>query len=147
VTPRAVESKPAFVRVNGEVGDVYNEAAFRYFLALAFEKIRAERSVRPLLLLLVKLRKPSKHQDEASVHRSSTIFSALRACVREMDFVGWYREGRVAAAVLAASGAASENVRHQLKVRVVRVLTQKFPADEAGRLEVRVVDVGHKPRM
>jgi hypothetical protein len=145
VNRSAAESKPAYVRLNGEVSDAYNEAAFRYFLAI--EKTRAERSVRSLLLLLVKLPKPSESHRAVSPHTYSTIFSALRACVREVDFVGWYREGRVAAAVLAPSGAASENVRHQLNARVVRVLTQKLPADEAGRLEVRVVDVGHKPRM
>ena len=38
---------------------------------------------------------------------AAALFRGLGASVREVDFVGWYREGQVAAAVLAqgAKGA------------------------------------------
>ena len=140
----AVESRPAYIRVNGEVSHAYNEAAFRYFLAI--EKARAARSLRPLLLVLVKLRTPKNHPG-VKPHTSLALFAGLRACVREVDFVGWYRQDTVAAAVLAPTSTASQKVRHQLIARVVRILTQKLPADDTAGLEVRVVAIGRKRRM
>jgi hypothetical protein len=144
VTLPAVESRPAYLRINGEISDAYNEAAFRYFLAI--ERTRAERSARPLLLLLVKLRK-SKNQTGVSQRTSAAIFAALRACVREVDFVGWYREAKVAGAVLAPSGPAPENLRHQLRDRVVQALTRTLSAAGGARVDVRVLDASRKPRM
>jgi hypothetical protein len=144
VTRLAIESRPAYLHLNGEITQAYNEAAFRYFLAI--EKTRAERSTRSLLLVLVKLRRPRNHTG-LNAHTSFAMFSALRACVREVDFVGWYRQDLVAGAVLTHTGTASRKVRHQLIARIVRVLTQKLRPDDTAGLEVRVVDVGRKRRM
>ena len=38
---------------------------------------------------------------------AAALFGGLGACVREVDFVGWYREGYVAGAVLTQGGNAS----------------------------------------
>jgi hypothetical protein len=141
----AVESTPAFIQFDGEVCRAYNEVAFRYFLEI--ERKRAERSVRPLLLMLVTLRKPPGATAAVPPEMFAKIFSVLVACVREVDFVGWYREGSVAAAVLAPSGPVSATVRHHLSARVLRALKERLSQDEAARVGVRVVTLGRSPRM
>jgi hypothetical protein len=140
-----VESTPAFIQFGGEVCRAYNEVAFRYFLEI--ERKRAERSVRPLLLMLVTLRKPPHAPAVVPPEMFAKIFSVLGACVREVDFVGWYREGSVAAAVLAPSGPVSATVRHHLSARVLRALKERLSLDEAARVGVRVVTLGRSPRM
>jgi len=141
----AVESTPAFTRIDGEICQAYNEVAFRYFLEI--ERKRAERSLRPLLLILVKLRRHSAYPAVSAPQMFAKVFSALDACVREVDLVGWYREGVIAAAVLVAGAPASELVRNRLRARVLRVLRERLSPDEAARVHVRVVAFGHRPRM
>src|SRR3989442_10443803 len=86
------------VALGGRLGQAYNEQAFRYFLAI--ERKRSERSGHPFLLLLGDL----KDQDGASANFDSIVannlFSNLRLFLRETDFVCWYREWHLAAAVL-----------------------------------------------
>src|SRR5947207_1337856 len=95
----ALESIPAFCGFRGgRVGQAYNEAAFRLFLSV--DRWRAEHSTRSLLLVLVTVRPSSDRQAKLTDATAAAIFSGLGSCVREVDFVGWYREGRVAAAVL-----------------------------------------------
>lgn len=139
------EATPAFIQFNGETCRAYNEVAFRYFLEI--ERKRAERSIRPVLLMLVTLRRPSKRAPIAPPEIFPKIFSVLGACVREVDFVGWYRENSVAAAVLAPSGPVTASVRHHLSARVLRALKERLSPDEAARVGVRVVTLGRSPRM
>ncbi len=73
----------------------YNEEAFRYFLEI--ERKRSESSTRPLLLLLVDVRGADDVIDQAT---ATQLFAGLAGCLRETDFVGWYRENLVIGAVL-----------------------------------------------
>lgn len=126
--------------LDGRLGDFYNEEAFRHLLEI--ERTRAERSACPFLLLLVRLGRGPGHGGRVPREVGPTLLSGLSVCVREVDFVGWYREGRVAGAVLAqgldipASEAPSRIVE-----RVTQVLRQRLPATIASRLQVRVVKV------
>ena len=109
----------------------YNEAAFRYFLAL--ERKRSGSSGRPFLLLLVDL----KEQPVVSV--APKLFSTLWLCLRETDFIGWYREERVAGAVLTELGDGPRTeVPRLVGQRVRRVLCESLPSDVARQLRVRV---------
>jgi hypothetical protein len=63
----------------------------------------------------------------------------LVACVREVDFVGWYREGHVAAAVLAQGDKASSDARQLIAERMRPALRERLLPDEARKLRVRVV--------
>src|SRR5262245_51673016 len=67
--------------LNGRAGDVYDEDAFQHFLAV--ERTRAQRSQRPLLLLLVSLR-GSRTIDEGPRFVSPALFTGLGLCVREI---------------------------------------------------------------
>ena len=134
-----VEPTPAFVRIGDEVLHVYNEAAFRYFLSL--ERKRAARSVRQLLLMLVKL---NNHADTVAYPQTfARVFSALDACVREVDLVGWYREGVVAAALFAGNGPGVGTVREHVSARVLQRFRDTLPEEIAAQLRTRIVSLHH----
>jgi len=123
------------VALEGRLGQAYNEQAFRYFLAI--ERKRSERSGHPFLLLLVDL----KEQEGASASFDSMVannlFSNLRLCLRETDFVGWYREERVAGAVLIELGdRRPTEVSRLIGQRVSERLYERLPSGVARRLQV-----------
>ena len=74
----------------------YNERALRHFLEI--ERRRAERSGRSVLLMLVSLRAAPGTSARMDVSLAGRVFSGLSLCVREVDFIGWFRTQRVAAA-------------------------------------------------
>ena len=116
----------------------YSEEAFRYFLGL--ERKRADRSGRSLLLLLVNLTTDGNGDSGLTAAISARLFAGLSLCVRDVDFIGWYREGRVAGAVLT-QGADSPALEasEQISQRVTEVLRKRLPGNIAQRLQVRVL--------
>lgn len=121
-------------------GEVYNEEAFRYFFEV--ERKRSERSCRPFLLLLVDLKKHPAATPEIDGPSARKIFSALSLCVRETDFVGWYRERSVVGAVLTQHGeSASDELQQVITRRVSEVLNEGLSPDLASLVQVRVYQV------
>jgi hypothetical protein len=125
------------VSLEGRLGQAYNEDAFRYFLAI--ERKRAARAHRPVLLLLLDLRDQPATSPRIDSVLAAKLFSGLWRCLRETDVVGWYREDRVAGAVLTQveDGPRSE-VTRVTRERVRTALCQDLSADVARRLRVRV---------
>jgi hypothetical protein len=118
-------------------GQAYNEAAFRYFLAI--ERKRAIRSGRPLLLLLVDVREQAELGRPINDELGRQILSRLQLCLRESDLVGWYREGWVAGAVLTESGNWPwADVARRVSQRISAALAARLPWDVASRLRVRL---------
>lgn len=136
----ALDSAPAFSRYRcGDLGLAYNELAFRHFLHI--ERRRAGRSSRSLLLVLVSQRMLSDARLPLG-DAATAVFSVLGACVREVDFVGWFREDRVAAAVITLTGAASaREVARQIRGRVSDRLHGQLPPRHRDRLRIRVVEL------
>ncbi len=117
--------------------EAYNEAAFRHFLHI--ENGRAERSGRVVLLVLVEL-EAGGNPAPIPAAGASKLFAALTGCVREVDFVGWYRTGRTAAAVLMqGTGSVSGETSTAVGVRVGDILRARLPASIGSRIQVRVV--------
>ena len=131
------ELKPAYAPLPDGAGSrAYNEAAFRHFLAI--ERRRAEYSNRSVLLVLVSLRSDTPRMQLPET-TATAILCGLAEAVREVDFIGWFREGCVAGAVLAESSAAADSA-HQLMVNRVRtILGNHLPSRYLNRLRVRVV--------
>jgi hypothetical protein len=125
------------VSLEGRLGQAYNEDAFRYFLQI--ERKRAARANRPVLLLLLDLRDQPANSPRIDSMLAAKLFSGLWRCLRETDVVGWYREERVAGAVLTQvdDGPRSE-VARVARERVSTALSQELSADIARRLRVRV---------
>lgn len=125
------------VALEGRLGQAYNEQAFRYLLAI--ERKRSERSGCPFLLLLMDL----KEQEGASTRLDSMVannlFSNLWLCLRGTDFVGWYREERVAGAVLTELGNGRPMEDSSLiGRRVSEMLCKRLPSHVSRRLRVRI---------
>jgi hypothetical protein len=118
-------------------GQVYNEQAFRHFLAL--EARRAERLNRSFLLLLVSLKPQTERNVRLSPGAAARVFSGLSLSVRDVDFIGWYREGHIAAAALAqGTEEPGPDAPRQIGDRVTRALHKELPAEVAQMLSVRV---------
>jgi len=123
----------------GQVGQAYNEAAFRYFLAV--DRLRAQRSQRPVILVLASLRESPGRSAHLSQHLAAVFFAGLAASVREVDFVGWFRERRVAGAVLAQGGGTACE-RTVISNRILATLKTALPAGRAPQVHVRVIRMG-----
>src|SRR5204862_7918552 len=73
---------------------------------------------------------------------ATTIFSCLWDCLRDTDFVGWYRENRAVGAVLTQHATSpATDVSHEIVDRVSEALRRDLPAEVVSTLEVRVYRV------
>jgi hypothetical protein len=140
------ESDPAASRGMGidrgpeRAYEAYQEGAFRHFLTI--ERKRAERSGRSMLLLLVEFKAGRNDEGLLQASMASRVFSALSGCVREIDFIGWYRTGRVAGAVLTQGPAApDQDLSQQIGERVALVLSERLPVHVRHRIQVRILQL------
>jgi hypothetical protein len=139
----AVDSVPAYSRFRcGHLGLAYNEAAFRHFLELDCR--RAKRSMRSLLLILVRARMRGGVRPALDGRNAEKVFHALGSCVREVDFAGWYRESAVAGAVVALNPGTTADVVQRLAGRVGRMLEAELGQERVARFRVRLVRLGGK---
>jgi hypothetical protein len=128
-TPEVVARKSAGTAV-------YNAAAFRYFLSR--ERQRAARAKCSLVLIFVSAKPQGLRRDLMS-HCAPEIFAALSACVREVDHVGWYRDGAIASALLSVDGRVSTPITRIVRARVDVALGERLPAETAAAFRVRVL--------
>ena len=133
----AADRRPYGVALEGRLGQAYNEEAFRYFLEI--ERKRAARARRPVLLLLMDLKEQPAIGARIDPMLAAKLFSGLWLCLRETDVIGWYREDRVAGAVLnqLEEGPLSD-VSSLIRQRVTGALCKDLSSDVARRLRVRV---------
>ena len=118
---------------------IYDQETFRHLLLV--ERKRAAQAGRSSLLLLVSLNN-SKSSDRLSPLVSSTLFTGLQACVREVDFLGWYEEPLTVGAVLAQRTDPPADVAALIAERVSGFLSRSVSPRVAERLRVRVIRVG-----
>jgi hypothetical protein len=123
------------VALETSLGQACNEEAFRHFLAI--ERKRSRRSGRPFVLLLVGLNKRRRlGRIDPSV--AASLFACLWLSLRESDVVGWFREGRIAGALLMQAGEGPvTNIGDLVCEKVRRSLQDRLPPEIVRRLEVR----------
>ena len=138
-------SIPAYSRFRTGPGRAYNEAAFLHFLAV--DRRRAQRGMRSLLLVLVTVRQSHDRTPKLTDRTAAALFAGLGTCIRETDFVGWYKEDRIAAAVLPLCGNEPDDVRQRTADRVLQALRQRLSAAQSRNVRVRVVRLGGKVRI
>jgi hypothetical protein len=123
--------------MGNRLGQAFNEEAFRYLLEV--QRKRSERSHEPFLLLLVDLETepgPGIRIDPALARK---LFAGLWRALRETDLIGWYRDERVAGAVLSERGEDSwADVARIVARRVTDALAEDVRSPAARRLRVRV---------
>jgi hypothetical protein len=141
--PNEVRGGPD-VALESAPGKEYDEDAFLYFLAV--ERARAHRSNRPLRLLLASLEPVPGKPVPIPPATASRLFRALRLSLRETDVMGWYRQHRVAGALLTEHADRPEvDVSGVIRKRVGQALSQRLPARIAGGLRVRVIQLRRPP--
>jgi hypothetical protein len=116
----------------------YPEDVFRHLLAV--ERTRSERSGRPFALLLVDL-KPDARGSSALLHPlvARKILASLQQCLRETDYMGWYRADAVVGAVLTELPDGPDVVApNSVAARANRVLSQNLPPRIATRIRLRL---------
>ena len=120
----------------GAAGRAHNEAGFQHFLQIELQ--RAGRSGQALFLALVRIRNDAGRSVRLPSPVAAKMFSALGSSVREVDFVGWFKEDRVAGAVLVQRATPAADVRQHIASRIMKTLDKERLA-VGGRVLVRVV--------
>lgn len=122
-------------------GMEYDEDAFLYFLDI--ERARAGRSNHALRLLFATLEPVPGRPVPIPPASATRLFEGLRLSLRETDVMGWYRQGRVAGAVLSArADAPGPRMSGLIEQRVGDGLRQRLPVKVARGLRVRVIQLG-----
>ena len=120
----------------------YREEAFHYFLEL--ERKRCEAAHRPLVLLLIDRETGGAEIDAAT---SAKVFSIVSRSVRDTDFIGWYREGRIVGAVLTQdTESARESLADVVRGSIIGKIENRFRAGSIRNLRLRVQPVSHMPQ-
>jgi hypothetical protein len=116
--------------VPGFAGVVYGEPAFEYLVDV--ERRRAESTQHPFLLMLIECDDPD----------AGRLFPIVSACVRETDFVGWYRQGAVVGAALTQDGRrGTEQAGGVVRERLAAVLRNELPAEFVSKLRIHLYEV------
>jgi hypothetical protein len=127
------------------LGTAYNEEAFRYFLAVERERARSART--SLLLVLIKAKKQAGMNDRIAAASAARIFAAMWLCFRDVDFTGWFRQGRIAGAVLThVTEPPSPLVALMIEHRIAKTLAERVPGNLSSCLRVRVLQLGAAPK-
>ena len=109
---------------------------------LEIERKRSEVSGRPFLLLLIDLKRAAGSELESPIDATleGPLFSALALCLRETDFVGWYRAHRSIGAVLTqdTSAGSGRDDRARYASRIKLALHAELPPSVSARLQLRV---------
>jgi hypothetical protein len=135
--PHAASDQCSCGLAMAEHESAYNEEAFHYLLAI--ERKRFEHAGRPFVLLLVDLEGRSGQTGRIDPVDGAKVFAGLARSLRDTDVIGWYREGRIAGAVLTHLGDASiTDVSRQMAERVTRTVRNDLPEPIACRLKVRL---------
>lgn len=121
-------------------GREYDEDTFLYFLDV--ERSRANRSNHSLRLLLVSVEpvpgKPIPLRRATAVR----LFAGLRESLRETDVMGWYRQGRVAGAVLRARpDADGPEMSRIIRERVDEEFRRRLRPTDMHTLRVRMIEL------
>jgi hypothetical protein len=91
------------------------------------------------MLLLVDLKEEPGLTVRFEPAIAARLFEVLWPCLRETDFLGWYRENQVAGAVLTHIGeTADTDISALISQRVGDALRGDLPAHIGRRLQVRV---------
>ena len=74
-------------------------------------------------------------------HFAKSVMAASSRSLRETDYIGWYRDGRVVGAVLTVLVQESmAQVTSNLQSRLVGILRAEFGVEGTSRLQIRACE-------
>jgi hypothetical protein len=115
----------------------YSQEAFRYLLES--ESKRSERSGRFCQILLVHWTDVEGRTVQMDSHVAKTVMTALPRILRETDYIGWYRDGRIVGAVLTVLVQESmAQMSSHIQKRLAEVLQSELSIEENRRIRIRV---------
>jgi hypothetical protein len=122
--------------LGSRVGQAFDEEAFRYLLGV--QRKRSERSDQPFLLLLVDFEVDAGSRLPINPPVARKLFAGMCRALRETDLIGWYREERIAGALLTERGGDSwEDTARIVSRRVTEALAEDLPSPVARHVRVR----------
>ncbi|HEY7446719.1 MAG TPA: hypothetical protein VH702_01145 [Vicinamibacterales bacterium] len=75
---------------------------------------------------------------------AETLFTSLRGCLRETDFIGWYRKDYVVGAVLTQVAGTLESSPYGAMGEKVTKIWGRMPENVADGLEVKASQLPSK---
>ncbi len=115
----------------------YDQETFRYLLES--ESKRSERCGHFCQILLVYWTDAPGRIVQMDSPVAKTVMTALSSSLRETDYIGWYRDGRIVGAVLTVLVEESmAQVSSHLQKRLAEVLQSELSIEESRRLQIRV---------
>ena len=115
----------------------YNQEVFRYLLES--ESKRSERSGHFCQILLMYSTDAHGRIVLMDSHVAKAVMAASSRSLRETDYIGWYRDGRIVGAALTVLAQESMAlVPIQLQPRLVECLRAELGIEEFSRLQIRV---------
>jgi hypothetical protein len=114
---------------------VCHENAFHYLLQA--EAKRSQRSGHSYHIVFVYRSEVQGAIMPMPSNVSSVLFDALAESLRDTDYIGWYREGRVIGGVLTVVGQDSiAEVRQRIHQRVMELLKAKLGSEESNHFHI-----------
>jgi hypothetical protein len=122
---------------NGAQNGIYREEVFRYLLES--ESKRSERSGHLCRILLV-YRTDAEGAIVAMEPKVVTmVLAALSRNLRDTDYIGWYREGRVVGGVLTLLGRESlADGCSRVRTSLVDILQSELGLEESRPVQIRL---------
>jgi len=115
----------------------YNQEAFRYLLES--ESKRSKRSGHFCKILLLYWTDVQGRIVQMDSHVAKTVMAVIPRSLRETDYIGWYRDGRIVGAVLTVLVQESmAQVASHLQERLAEVLQSELSIEASCRLQIRV---------
>jgi hypothetical protein len=116
---------------------MYNEDAFQHLLRS--ESKRSEQAGYSFNILLIYSTDKQGLIVQMDREVANTVVKALFRSLRETDYIGWWREGRIVGGVLTVlrpDSAVEVSVR--IQQRVMDILQGEISAEKISRLQIRI---------
>jgi lipopolysaccharide/colanic/teichoic acid biosynthesis glycosyltransferase len=126
-------TNPVLEALAGDQRETLAENSFRRMIAV--ERKRSERSKEPFLLMLVELGEEQEPKDDRKVLEG--MLEVLRACSRETDVIGWYKEHSSIGVMFTGLVVTDKDlIRSTLLSRVSNLLRNELTFDQFNQVRL-----------
>lgn len=110
----------------------YDKAKFHHLLHI--EKLRSERSQKPLLLMILDI--SSAMNNGASLDTPSQIKAALSPSLREVDIRGWYNYNKTIGVIFTEMTSIDSNSIEVILRKIHNSLSERLDSDLINKINV-----------